>query len=135
MADSAITVANVLKSSNGQYVTGIAAVTITQGQYLYLTAANTLNLADSNGTSPANSVEGCSLNAALAGQPVTYVRTDTALATGATLTSGAVAYLSDTPGGITVVYGDIASGSTVIVLGVVNTAGTLNFNPQTGGVK
>lgn len=135
MSDVSITAASVLKSSNGIIQSGIAAATITQGQVLYQLANQTFGLADSNGVSPANSVAGIALNAASAGQPIDYVATDTAFTTGGTFTSGAAVYLSDTPGGITATYADIASGSTVIILGVVNTDGTLNLRPVVGGVK
>lgn len=137
MADLSLDPTIVIRSSTGQQVVGTAGATITQGQALYIDTANSnvLKLADSNGTTPANSCAGIALTAGSSGQPVVYVAADTALAIGATLTSGAAIYLSDTPGGITATYADIASGSTVIVLGVANTNGSLNLNPVTGGVK
>ena len=135
MADKTITVANVLKSANGVSVLGTiaAGATVTQGQALYLTALNTLGLADSNGASPANSFAGFALTAGTAGQPVAYVPSDSAYASGATLASGDVVYLSNTPGGITITKSDLAAGSTVITLGVANLDGTLNCAPVTGG--
>lgn len=135
MADKSITVANVLKSANGVQITGIiaAATTITQGQALYLTSLNTLGLADSNGSSPANTFAGFSLSAGTAGQPVVYVPADSAYVSGASLTSGDRVYLSNTAGGITTTIADLAAGSTVIVLGVANSDGTLNVAPITGG--
>jgi len=137
MADISITASTVLKSTNGQQLYGIAGTTITQGQALYIDTANSnvLKLADSNGTAPANTIAGMALNAASSGQPVAYVGADTAYISGGTLTAGNVIYLSDTPGGITATYADIASGSTVIILGVVNTDLTLNLNPTVGGTK
>lgn len=135
MADISITAANVLKSASGTPGSGTFGATITQGQVLYKKADGTYGLADSNGTTPANSFAGIALNAGASGQPASVVTLDPALNIGATLTAGAVIYLSDTPGAITATYADIASGSTVIILGVGNTDGTLNLNPIVGGVK
>lgn len=140
MANISITAAEVFKGSASviQRLNAAAATTITAGSVLYLTALGTLGLADSNGVSPANSVIGIALNGGGAGQPIDYVAIDVALTLGASaaLTSGAVLYLSNTAGAITATYADVASGSTVICLGVVNTAtATINFNPTVGGTK
>lgn len=137
MSDISITAASVLKGSSSSIFRGTiaAGVTITQGQVLYQLANGNIGLADSNGVAPANSVLGISLTAGSPGQPVDYVMTDAAFTSGGTLTSGNVIYLSDTPGGMTATYADIASGSTVITLGVVNTDGTLNLSPVVGGTK
>ncbi len=135
MADISITAGSVLKSVSGSFLRAISATTITAGQFVYQLANGSIGLADSNGTAPANTVAGVALNGASVGQPIDYVDSDPSLTSGGTLTSGNVIYLSDTPGGMTATYADIASGSTVIILGVVNTDGTLNFNPTTGGVK
>ena len=138
MADISQTPANVLKSSSGNATHGlIAGSTLVAGKVVYAdsTDSNKLKLADSNGTTPANSVTGMMLDGGGSGQPVSIVTEDPALNVGATLTAGDVIYLSDTPGGITATYADILSGSTVITLGVANTDGTLNFKPVVGGVK
>lgn len=137
MADLAVVAANVLKSANGQHSYKLSAEAILAGEVVYELAAGTLGLADSNGVSPANSVAGLACNSAPgAGQPVAYCALDTAFATGiAGLTSGAVIYLSNTPGKMTSTYSEVASGSTVNILGVVNTGGTLNLKPAVGGVK
>lgn len=137
MADVSQTPASVLKSSTGQQIIGVAGATILAGNLLYIDTANSnvLKLADSNGSSPANSIAGMALCGASANQPVVYVGGDDAINVGAVLTAGATAYLSDTAGGLTVTYADILTGSTVIQLGVANTDGTLNFHPLVGGVK
>ncbi len=138
MADLSITAANVLATSTAplQYLPAAAGVTITQGQALYKLANNTLGLADSNGVSPANTFEGISLSAGSPGQPVIYVRADATFTFGATSTSGLVLYLSNTAGGITATYSDLASGSTIITLGTVLTGGTtMNLSALVGGVK
>lgn len=135
MADLSITAASVLKSGNAAASTGIAAATITQGQAVYVLAAGTIGLADSNASSPANTCAGISLNAASSGQPIQYCALDSGFTPGATLTSGAVIYLSNTAGGLTATYADIANGSTVITVGVATSTTTMNLAPVTGGVK
>ncbi len=138
MADLSIVAASVLATSTAplQYLPAAAGVTITQGQVLYKTTLNTLGLADSNGVSPANTFEGISLCGASPGQPVIYVKADATFTFGATSTSGLVLYLSNTAGGITATYSDIAAGSTVITLGTVLTGGTtMILSPIVGGVK
>jgi len=135
MADISITAANVLKSAAGISQSGIAGATITQGVPVYQLANGTFGLSDSNGTAPANSCAGMALNAASSGQPFNYVSQDPAYVPGGTFTSGAAVYVSNTPGGLTTTYSDVASGSTVIVIGVTNTDGTINLKPVVGGVK
>ena len=135
MADISITAANVLKSSNGVILRATSAATITAGSIIYQLADLTVGLADSNGTTPANSVFGVAINGATSGQPVNYVATDTGLTFGGTTTVGLVLYLSNTPGAVTSTYADLASGSTVIALGVATSSTVVNFNPTTGGVK
>ncbi len=145
MSDLSITAANVLPSVGAinNRKSAIAAVAITAGQVLYkLTATDStygitqVGLADSNAVSPANSVEGMAINNAGAGQIVDYVPFDSNFGSGATgVAVGATAYLSNTAGGITVTYADIASASTVITLGVFVSATNFNFNPTIGGIK
>lgn len=137
MAEIAITATAVLPGANARQNTRTlaAGVTVTQGQVLYLTAAGTLGLADSNGTTPANSVEGIALTAGSPGQPCTYLTYDTAFTLGGTLTAGQVVYLGNTPGSVTATYADVASGSTVIVLGIATSAALMTWNPQVGGTK
>lgn len=136
MADISITVANVLKSSAGQQQTGIAGATITAGQALYIDTSdsNKLKLADSNGASPANTVAGIALHASLSGQPISYVSTDTAFTFGGTVSAGDTIWLSNTAGGLTKTFADLATGSTVIVVGVAATTTTMNLSPVVGGV-
>lgn len=137
MADISITATAVLRGANSNLATGViaAGVTITQGQALYDLGNGTIGLADSNGTTPRNTFLGMSLTAGSPGQPVTYVSSDSAYICGGTVVSGDTIWVSNTPGGITKTYADLASGSTVISLGVVNTDLTLTLSPVTGGVK
>lgn len=135
MADLSITASAVLKSTAGAAITGVAAAAITQGQAVYVLAVGTIGLADSNGTTPSNTCAGIALNAASAGQPITYIGTDTSFTPGATLTSGGTVWLSDTPGGLTQTFADVLSGSTVINVGIALSATTMILSPVVGGVK
>ncbi len=136
MATIAITAANVL--STGARNNGViaAGVTVTQGQALYTLANGTLGLADANGSPPANSFAGFSLTAGSPGQPVVFVTLDSAYVCGGTLTVGGVVWLdSTTPGAITQTYSDVASGSTVITLGIATSTTAMNLSAVVGGVK
>ncbi len=139
MAVLSITAANVLKSANATLTTGTvaAATTITQGQALYQLANGTIGLADANATvTGSNAFIGFALNAASPGQPISFIGLDTGYTPGATLTAGGVVWLdSTTPGAVTQTYSDVASGSTVITLGIALTTTTMNLLPVVGGVK
>ncbi len=141
MADIAITVASVLNGASSPSPSiGKLAASATQGQALYKLTDGTYGLADSNGTTPANSFAAFALGAGLAGQWIGITNgnntaTATAYVCGGTVASGDTIWLSDTPGGITKTYSDIASGSTVIAIGIVNTDLSMQINPLVGGVK
>lgn len=144
MADISITASAVLPGS-GASISKLAlpaGVTVTQGQVLYMAAGGILGgLADSNGGSAGDAIRGtlglclaCSAGSPL--QEIAVMTLDNAgLTLAAGLTSGNVLYLSNVAGGITATYSDVASGSTVVVLGGVLTGGTVRWNPQTYGVK
>jgi hypothetical protein len=134
MADKSITAANVL-SSLTSFNVKIAAAPITRGQAIYLLAAGTVGLADSNGVAPSNTVEGIALADCGTAQPCIYQSLDANFTPGFTDTAGNTVYLSNTSGGITTTYADIASGSTVIVLGGMLTSTTMKLAPQTYGTK
>lgn len=138
MADISITATQVFKSAASQLQQAVAGVAITAGTVFYLDASNLAQLSDSNGAAVTNAVSGIALNNAGAGQPFDYVAKDATLTlgAGASIVSGNTLWLSDTPGKITQTYSDIASGSVVISLGVVNTdAVSFNFNSVVGGTK
>ena len=133
MAD--ITPANVVPSAAATLVHGRkAASPITAGQPLYKTAAGTMAPADANGISPLCVVEGIAVNSAIAGQPVSYVTSDPALAIAASgLLPGKIYVASATPGGIAPVE-DVANGWFVTSLGVAISATTLKMSLQASGV-
>lgn len=136
MADLSVTAANVLQTSGTSVSSGVAASAITRGQYVYVLANGTIGLADSNGSSPANSVAGCCIADVATGQTCFYVASDATFTPGFSSTAGNVIYLSsDTAGGATETYSDIDSGSTVIVLGAMKTSTVMKFSPLVGGVK
>lgn len=136
MADISITVASVIKGAAAQAITGIAGTTITAGQALYIDTANSnvLKLADANGTTPANTFAGIALHASLSGQPITYNTADAAFVFGGTILAGDVVYVSQTPGGLTKTFGDLASGATVIIVGNMTSTTVMKLAPITGGV-
>lgn len=103
---------------------------------MYVLANGTIGLADSNGVSPANSFAGIAVTTcAAAGQVIMYDAADTNFAIGGTLTSKNGLYLSNTPGGITEAYADVASGSVVIIIGMQTSASNAIIQPVTGGIK
>lgn len=136
MADISITVANVLPSNTATVQIGIAGAAITQGQAIYLdTTTNTYLLSDSNAAGK-NQIAGIAVNAASTGQRVCFVGLDSAgFTVGGTLTSFDGIYLSNTPGGLTEAYADLATGSTVIIVGMQTSTTKMNLSPIVGGVK
>lgn len=136
MADISITAANVLPSSAAtiQQGTAAAGVTITAGVVVYQLTAGTFGLADSDGTTPANTVAGIAINGCGPGQRFLYASEDPVFTFGGTcvVATGAL-YLADTPGGITQTLGDLESGDKVIMLGVPLTTTTIYLKPLVGG--
>lgn len=141
MGDIAITVASVLNGSGSPSPTlGQLASTVTQGQALYKLADGTYGPADSNGPSPSNSFTAFALGAGLAGQWIGITNGISTSSTsgymcGGTVASGDTIWVSNTSGAITKTYADIASGSTVIIVGGVNTDLSMKINPIVAGVK
>lgn len=140
MAAISIDATLVRMSSSGQPFTLVAAVSITAGQALFITAANLLDLADANGTTPANSFSGFARNSAAAGQPVDCTGLDPGYIFGGTVNAGDDIWLSPTPGGITKTRADLITGCTVIHLGCAlgatgaTNVTTMNLKPCVGGV-
>lgn len=136
MADISVTAANVLPSASAIIRSGIAGATITQGQTLYIDSANNyvLKLADSDGVALVATVAGIAINAASAGQKVSYVVSDSAFVIGATILAGDDVWLSDTPGGITKTRAELEAGDYIVHLGVMTSTTTMNLNITIGGV-
>ena len=136
MADLAVTAANVLASaatSTATRTTGVAGEAIAIGQTVYIDAAasSVIKLADANVSLSASTVRGIAITgASAAGQPVTYATADTAFTHGLTgVTAGAVIYQSNTPGAMTLTYGDLTSAASYVsVLGVATSATQMILN-------
>lgn len=133
MVDLVVTAANVAASGQALKETGIAGATITAGQTVYKDAADgKFKLADSNAAG-LNSVYGIAAHASLSGQPLTVVRDDPAFVPGATLVAGTFYALSETPGGIQPVA-DLATGETVVMVGIAKSTSVLYLKLVTPGV-
>src|SRR4051794_2677710 len=100
MADKVVTPANVLASSGANTRQGVTAagVTITAGDNLAKKDDGTLALFDANGAAPYNKYEGTALHGSLAGQPIVYVRSDSAFQPGYSIAAGEEVIGSATPG-------------------------------------
>lgn len=135
MAAISITAASVLQGADARVRAGTFGATVTQGQVLYLDAADgLLKLADADSaTAGAKVPEGIALNAGATGQPAAY-QTAGDITIGATLTPGLAYYLSpDTPGGIALIA-DVAVGDDYVLLGVAESASVLHLDIQISGV-
>lgn len=118
MSAIALTAAQVepIDVSKCEIYSFLAAVTITQGQALYLLTAGTVGLADADGSAPTPQFLGIALNAAGAGQAVSVLKRGRVGGfTVSGLNCGAKAYLSATAGGLdTAITGTIASIGMVV---------------------
>jgi hypothetical protein len=127
MADLTITASAVVPGTGAIISYGIAGVTITQGQPVYVdTSTNTIKLADANSTAATETVAGISVSSALAGQPVGYQTAGT-LAFGAILTAGKV-YVNSGNAGLIAPIADLTSGWVTSILGYATTTSNLTVN-------
>ena len=125
MANLTVTPAGVLKSTTGNpsTVTGKAGAAITAGQPIYADPTDgSMKLSDANGVSPANTVDGISLHAALTGQPIQYAVEDDDFSPGFTTFNSAPIWLSETAGALTESLSDLSEGSAAILVGVMKQA-------------
>lgn len=136
MVDIAITASQVLPGTDGAtFEQGTAGGTITAGQPVYIDTgdSNKVKAADANAATPAFTVAGIALHAALAGQPIRYQTSGPiTLGAGAAMTVGGVYVLSATAGGIAPVA-DLATGMYASVLGVATTAAILALKIHNSG--
>lgn len=124
IADLVITVANIIPVSGYTPYDGTAGATITAGQVCYYDeSAQTIKLADNNGTAALAVAKGIALHAALASQPIRLI-IGGSLGVGAILTAGVFYYLSDTAGGICPVA-DLLAGERVSLIGYGSTTSNL----------
>jgi hypothetical protein len=132
MADLSITAASVAAGTNAtkqnQYLAGAS---ITQGKSVYVdTADNTVKLADADAV--ISGVVGVALNAASAGQPVTFQQYGN-ITIGATVATGTAYYVSATAGGICP-EADLASGDFPHFLGFATSTTVIALDPKACGV-
>ncbi len=104
-----------------------AAVTVTAGQALYVTAAGTVGLCDNDVAAPVNVFAGLAGSSASAGQTIQVLISDPNLVLGGTLVKGTAVCTSPTAGGVTLTPGDNTSGSFVTVIGMARSTTVLNY--------
>lgn len=135
-ADLSITASAVVPSANAQINEATAGATITAGQLIYLDSSDLdtksrpkAKLADCNSaTAAVRSVAGIAINGASAGQRVSYVYHDPALAIAASgLTANTILVLSATAGGIAPAA-DVTTGWYLSVIAVVKSGTTIYFS-------
>lgn len=134
MSAVSVTAANVIPSSRAVLEQGVCgATTATAGQSMYKDASGLWQLADANGTTPSNSMGGIAACGSSVNQPILIAKNDPNFTPGFTALAGDTIWLSPTAGGLTKTIGDLVSGCTVIVAGVMITTTTMNLNITTGG--
>ena len=135
MADLTITAANVLASNGATKRTGKAGATITQGQTVYVDAADSskVKLADNNASATTADVKGIALQSVASGQDITFVEEDSDFTPGATLTVGTIYAQSATAGGICPVA-DLSSGMYPAVLFIAKSTTKAVMKIVKGGV-
>lgn len=125
MADLTITAANVLKATGAVTGSGTAGVAVTAGQALYLDATDSkLKLAQCDGTAAEADVVGIALHAALANQPLAYLKSGT-MNIGGTTVKTTTYCLSATAGGIAPQADLVATNRIVRIGHATATDGTL----------
>jgi hypothetical protein len=133
-ADLSITAANVVPSSQAHYAYGTAGATVTAGQLVYFDTVNlNYKLASSNASSTTAVVAGIAVNNAGAGQPITLVTYDPALAIGATVAAGSV-YVASANAGMIAPNSDAVTGWYVSVVCVAETGNKVFFSIVPSGV-
>lgn len=135
MADISITAASVVPATDGSptFGRGMAGVTITAGQTLYLDSTdNTLKLADCDLSVAAATCVGIAVSGGAAGQMVVFQKGGR-LTAGGTLTKGLIYVVSNTAGGI-MPSADLSSGEYASILGVAESASVLKMNLFNSGI-
>lgn len=133
MADLTITAASVAAGANAALVNQyLAGATITQGQAVYVdSTTNTVKLADADALA-SSAATGIALNAASAGQPITYQRYGN-ITIGATVAVGVAYYVSTTAGAICL-ESDLSTGDFPHFLGFATSTTVIALDPKACGV-
>lgn len=133
MANLTITAASVVPDSSAQLKYGISGATIAQGDALYLdSVTNTLKLAVATSAAAAAFV-GIAVNAAAAGQPVTYIAGGL-VTIGATVALGQIYCVSATAGKLCP-HADLVSTNYVTFVGMPTTTAIINVAFKVSGVQ
>lgn len=134
MADLSITAANVVAGNTATIARGLAGVTVTAGQVVYLDpTTGKYALADTDSaTAAVRSAHGIALHGASANQPLS-VCTEGPVTIGATIEAGTAYYLSGTAGGICPVA-DVAAGDYPLIIGQGASTTVLNVGVVYAGV-
>lgn len=134
MADLSITAANVVAGSTATIARGVAGVTITAGQAVYLDpTTGKWALADTDSaTAAVRAAHGVALNGCALNQPIA-VCTEGPVTIGATIEAGTAYYLSGTAGGICPVA-DVAAGDYPLIIGQGASTSILNVGIVYAGV-
>lgn len=136
MAALTITAANttLVTTAENNIGEGIAGGTITVGQPVYKdsTDSEKIKIADADASAAASTVVGISLHAALAGQPIKYLRSGR-LSFGAILTVAQPYFLGDTAGSI-IPFGDLNSGDYTVLLGFAISTSVMQVQIVNSGV-
>lgn len=128
MADVTVTAANVVPAAGYSAETNyLAGATITRGQAVYLSAANTWLLADADASALAagSTAVGISLSDVVATQPMLVMQSGV-LSFGAVLTKGKIYCVSATAGGIAP-YADLTTAANVTILGIASATSNLTM--------
>lgn len=136
MADIAITAASVAVSSQAVIRKEYSfAVTVTQGQVVYLNSNSQWALCDTDASANGNGLtdlRGIALNSGSVGQPASVCTFDPAFTLGGTVVNGTPYYLSPTAGGITATTPTTANYP--VFLGIATGTTKLVLNPTATGV-
>ncbi len=131
--DLTITVASFVPSAAAQYyprgTTGVAALTAGQLVYLDSTTGTWLKAkADAASTSVTNTTLGLACHASSPGQPLTVLKSDTALAIGSTVVVDKLYVVSAAVAGSIAPSTDLTTGNYIYVFAIAPTASTLNVD-------
>jgi len=130
----------VAPSSNANISSGTAGASVVIGTPVYLDTAAARVVKPANASTEAASiVAGIALNSAASGQKVFYATRDRSFTHGFTaseINPGAVVYLDDASGAMTITPSDLDAGDYQVIIGQINNPETtMNLIPTTGVLK
>ena len=133
MADLTVTANSVVTA--GQFATGIAGESITAGQAVYMDAADSQKIKKAVATSQAAAAAvGIALNAAAAGQKVSYSQDGAEVTVGGSPTVGKPYYVSAGAAGGIAPEADLTTGNFTTFLGFCLAANKITQSVRAAGV-